>query len=96
MRTISVRLSREDKRALDAIRKATGKSSSEVVREALREKRARSGGRKAARDTLFAEAYKAVLALTADEPAGPPTDNASTVSARVLETLEAKRREGRL
>lgn len=90
MTTISVRLSKEDKRALDAIRKATGKSSSDVLREALREKRARSGGRRPARDTSFADAYEAVLRLTADDPVGPPTDDASNVSARVRAILEAK------
>ena len=96
MTTISVRLSAEDKRALDAIRKATGKSASDVVREALHEKRKRVGGRKRERDTSFADAYRVPMAQLPDDPVEPVTDDASNVSARVRAIIEAKWRAGRL
>lgn len=96
MGAISVRLSDEDMKALNALRKSTGKSASELVREALHEKRRRSGRREKRRDTAFADACEAYWSLTADEPPGPPTNDASNVASRVRAMLGSKKRARRL
>ncbi len=90
MATISVRLSEDDKRALDAIRKATGQTASEVLRRALKDKKAAMDRVKADKKKSAADIYREIMAESDDEPAGPPTDDASHVSERVRAILEAK------
>ncbi len=92
MTTISVRLSAKDKHALDAIRKATGKSASDVVREALKLKMAALDSKERRRKKSAFEIWREIMAASENEPIGPPTDDASNVSARVREILEAKHR----
>jgi Glu-tRNA(Gln) amidotransferase subunit E-like FAD-binding protein len=93
--TVSVRLSAEDKRNLDAIRKATGETASEAMREALKVRRAALAPRNRTKKTPY-EVYREILAASDDDPPGTPTDDSTNVSKRVREILEAKYRDGRL
>ena len=97
MATVSIRLNEDDERDLKAIQKATGLSKSGAIRDAIKTRRALVAMAKAPKQKTFSDRYAELMEARADEPVGPPTDDASHVSERVRAILQAKheRRSGR-
>ncbi len=96
MKTISVRLGEDDRRKLEAIQKATGRSASEAIRHAIKTESA--GVEKAKpKERSFYDRYCELMDARKGEPAGPTTDFANNSREHVRAIIQAKhdRRSGR-